>query len=113
MEKKSNEIILIALGLIFLAFVIIFNVITSQQHNNIVYVTQEQSTINEQNQKININIASAAELMGIDGIGEKMAERIIEYRSNNNGFKSIEELKNIKGIGEQKFEKIKPYITTQ
>lgn len=60
---------------------------------------------------ININTATADELTALEGIGEKTAENIVEYRENNNGFLSIEELMEVSGIGEAKFEKIKDKIT--
>ena len=60
---------------------------------------------------ININTASKEELMTLTGIGESKALCIIEYREQNNGFKSIEEIKNISGIGEASFAKIKDFIT--
>src|SRR5574338_687722 len=43
-------------------------------------------------------------------IGEKTAQKIIEYRELHNKFKSINELINIKGIGSSKLSKIKKYI---
>lgn len=61
--------------------------------------------------KININLAYASELQLLPGIGEVMAERIIEYREQNNGFKKISDITKVKGIGQKKFEKIKDYIT--
>lgn len=63
--------------------------------------------------KININDALGADLMMLPGIGEVTAERIIDYREKNNGFKKIEDLMNVKGIGEKKFDKIKDYITIE
>lgn len=80
---------------------------------NIIYETE--STIvntdkNDTNKKININTAQKDDLKKIVGIGEAMADRIIEYRQKNGKFKNIEEIKNIKGIGEGKFEKIKKFI---
>lgn len=80
---------------------------------NIIYETE--STIvnadkNDTNKKININTAQKDDLKKIAGIGEAMADRIIEYRQKNGKFKNIEEIKNIKGIGEGKFEKIKKFI---
>lgn len=60
---------------------------------------------------ISINSASIKELMTLNGIGEELAKRIIDYRMHNGGFKSLEELMEVKGIGPSKYEKIKEYIT--
>lgn len=60
---------------------------------------------------ININTATAAELTGLDGIGEVISQKIVEYRTAHGGFKSIEEIMNVKGIGEKKFAAIRDSIT--
>ncbi len=62
---------------------------------------------------ININTALSGDLTRLPGIGEVMAERIIDYRTRQGGFKSTEELMNVKGIGEKKFEKIKEHISVK
>ena len=62
---------------------------------------------------VNINSADAQELSRLPGIGASYAQRIIEYRTQNSGFKSVDELKNIKGIGEKKFEKLKRFVVLQ
>lgn len=59
--------------------------------------------------KININNASRVQLMRLPGIGEKTADKIIEYRKSN-PFQRIEDIKKVHGIGEKKFEKMKDLI---
>ena len=51
------------------------------------------------------------ELIGLNGIGEVLADRIIEYREANGGYKDVRELTNVKGIGEKLLEKLLPYVT--
>lgn len=58
---------------------------------------------------VNINTADAAELMKLKGVGEKTAEKIIEYRAQT-PFEKPEDIMNVKGIGEKKFEDIKDHI---
>ncbi len=59
---------------------------------------------------ISINTGSIEELTKLEGIGESKAQAIIDYRTNNGPFKTLEELMNVSGIGEKAFEKIKNNI---
>ena len=59
---------------------------------------------------VNINTASQDELKTLNGIGDVIAERIIEYRSSN-AFRSKEDIMSVKGIGKGIYEKIKDRIT--
>jgi competence protein ComEA len=60
---------------------------------------------------VNLNTATVSQIATLPGIGEKTAERIIEYREKNGGFKKVEDLMNVKGIGEKSFLKLKALIT--
>ena len=62
-----------------------------------------------QNAVVNINTASAEELMSLNGIGEKTAAAIIEYRKDS-PFEKPEDIMYVKGIGEKKYENIKNSI---
>jgi competence protein ComEA len=63
--------------------------------------------------KININTATLAELDTLPGIGAAIAQRIIDYRSQNGDFKTIEDLKKVRGIGDALLSQIKDLITVQ
>lgn len=51
--------------------------------------------------------ATAEELEELDGIGEAIAERIVEYRESHGGFRSLDELADVDGIGEKRLEALK------
>lgn len=62
---------------------------------------------------VDINTATAEELIKAlkgTGVGAAKVANIIEYRSKNNGFKSIEELNEVKGIGDKTLEKMRSRI---
>ena len=62
-------------------------------------------------QKIDINRAEAWLLEALPRIGEVLAQRIVDYRSENGSFRRIEDLLKVSGIGPETFENIKNYIT--
>lgn len=71
----------------------------------------EDGILEQAVEKINLNTATAQELMTLSGIGESRAADIIAYREENGGFQSIEDIMKVSGIKEATFEKIKDQIT--
>jgi len=62
-------------------------------------------------QKIDINRAEPWLLEALPGIGEILAQRILDYRSESGPFRRVEDLLQVSGIGEATFENIKNFIT--
>lgn len=60
---------------------------------------------------VNLNTATLDELNSLPGIGPTLAQRIIDYRTQNGNFSTIEDLMNVSGIGVSTFEEIKNLIT--
>jgi len=69
-----------------------------------------ESRLYDENGRLNINVAGKTDLMKLNGIGEKRAQDIIDYREKNGGFKSIEEIMKVKGIKQGIFSKLKDQI---
>ncbi len=63
------------------------------------------------NYPLNINTATLEELMTIDGLGEKRASAIIEYRNYLGKYTSVEQIMEIEGFGEEIYKQIAGYLT--
>ncbi|RSD10598.1 ComEA family DNA-binding protein [Amycolatopsis eburnea] len=61
--------------------------------------------------KVDLNASTADQLDTLPGIGEVMAKRIVQWRTDHGGFTKIEQLRDIDGLGESKFEKLREKVT--
>lgn len=60
---------------------------------------------------VNINTADAAAIASaLSGLGPKKAQAVVDYRTKNGEFKSLDDLKKVSGIGDKTIEKIKADI---
>ena len=61
---------------------------------------------------LDINKARLEDLMELPGIGETLAQRVVEYRKIHGGFRSVDELRKVRGIGEKRMEQLRPLVMT-
>jgi len=97
-DKKKIVNWLVILGILFITFGIGINL--RQQAKPQVEIIKKAVKIDN---LVNINTADLGELDTLPGIGPKTAQKIIDYRINHGGFKSIDEIKNVSGIGPKKY----------
>lgn len=67
----------------------------------------------EEAAKININTASVEELTQLKGVGQKYAQRIVEYREEHGPFTCAEDMMKVPGIGSKTCEANKDLITVE
>ena len=60
---------------------------------------------------VNLNSATKDELVALSGIGPSKAQAIIDYRTQNGPFRSVDEIRKVRGIGEKLFQQIKSELT--
>ena len=97
---------------IALIFIMAFTLFKDSADVNIYSITVEKTVYNTvpDSEKLDINTASKEDFMQLDGIGEIISGRIIEYRNEHGSFKSTDELMNVNGITESLYKRIEQYI---
>lgn len=60
--------------------------------------------------KLNLNTATAEQLMMLPTVGPAKAERIVTWRKRNGGFKRIADLRRVKGFGYKTFKRLEPFL---
>jgi competence protein ComEA len=61
--------------------------------------------------KVNLNTATLAQLDSLPGVGQVLAQRILDYRTSHGGFRSVSDLRQVDGIGDSRFEQLKDLVT--
>lgn len=59
---------------------------------------------------VDVNTATVEELVKVPGIGDALAQRIVEFRSKNGPFERVDDLLKVRGIGEKSLEKLRPHL---
>ena len=87
-----------------------FTVVSEKEAEKQKVVAIPQRTDSVVTSKVNLNTATAEELKTLEGIGEVLAQRIIDER-NFMPFESVDDLQRVKGIGEKTLEKFREFVT--
>ncbi|WP_103348793.1 ComEA family DNA-binding protein [Amycolatopsis sp. CA-128772] len=61
--------------------------------------------------KVDLNTATPDQLDTLPGVGEVMAKRIVQWRTDHGGFAKVEQLRDVDGIGESKFARLREQVT--
>jgi competence protein ComEA len=59
---------------------------------------------------VNINKADWPELANLPGVGQKLAERIVQSREQDGPFSDVDDLRRVRGIGARTLESLRPYL---
>ena len=109
-DSTLGYLISLAGGLNDKADITCFNSNAVLEDGGVYYIPYVSVDEQNNNTKVSLNTATQAALDTLPGIGEVFSKRIIEYRTANNGFKTIEDLKKITGIGDSLFETLKDLV---
>lgn len=116
MKKASGVFLLITAAFLFIMIGTLVGRHTADNYYGIPKtIVTEQSAISGETVsfgKLNINTASPSQLSDLPEIGPKLAQRIIDYRTQNGDFQSVDDLLFVEGIGEKRLEAIRELITT-
>ena len=112
LKAVRGELILLCLTAVFLGGLMMLAHRDAAAEQPVTVQTEENLPPEEiEVVQVDLNTAGMEELTTLPGIGEGLARRIINYRTEHGPFETAEELMAVSGIGEKKFEELREYIT--
>lgn len=114
-KLTATEWVLLLLAGVFLAGILVMHFFPGkrQQESGYTVTTQRQGQEAVLPEKINLNTATASQLETLDGIGPKLAQRIIDDREANGPFASVDDLDRVSGIGPATVENLRDFVTVE
>ena len=82
------------------------NIVSKIDSNNVARPKKERKNVKKVNLPVHINSASVEELCALNGVGPKLAEKIVGVRESHGPFKTPSDLQKVPGIGKKKLEKL-------
>ena len=112
LKAVKTELILLGLAAVFLGALWGVSVRDRVMPEPVVVSTEKDLPPEEiQVVLVDLNTAGVDELTTLPGIGESLAKRIVDYRTEHGPFESPEALMEVSGIGEKKLEELRDYVT--
>lgn len=106
--RRADQVFMGVLLITLLALLVAFRWKLSNGFRTEIEITSQQPR--EYYYALDINQASWVEWSQLDGIGEKLAKRIVEDRRQRGPFQSIEDVQRVKGVGPKMMDKLRPFL---
>jgi len=113
LEKREKLIILVITTILIAGLIVRYYQKQSVSVDLIESSYTQDSDHSEISKRININEADEAALIELKGVGPSLAKRIVDYRTENGRFGSVEELKEVKGIGEKLLNRVRGEVSVE
>lgn len=97
----------------YLLMLVLFAVVSMVGIAPATVLAAKNPTANQVVETIRLNQATAEQLQALPGVGPALSERIIEYRTENGPFSSVDQLTLVKGVGQAKLAKFKQQLTVE
>ena len=111
-KLSKTETFLLALTALFLVTAVSVRLLTPRAAAS-QYTVEALTPEETEENRVNINTASASELDALPGIGPVLAQRIIDRRTAQGPFTSVEELLEVDGIGQATLDGLREFITVK